>query len=317
VAIREDPPNEVPLAEDLMEALERLKAQSLARRTRKRRRSSGAFRTSSRSRSRSHERGSQSSGASLSHTDEEEGVMLIPESAAGLSIRVENWSTRQLVNMHQAREKRRRLKSSVHRSGSSKDEMLSDVVNDGADADGEKGPLSEMEEELDRDLDDGRYRASKIDWNRLDHSKVPESQPFIVEGDNQRSDSMDIGIHVRINPDGTEEFDDAESEDDDRYLGRYGSTGTGYGNSLFGMPKLGVKPKPARMPPAPTSLDAPGSDLFSGSLDGGRIRPTAMPPLKPTAMPPMMASNSSLNSISSTAVEPSLSPKPTTPGLAP
>ncbi|CAG8745008.1 11295_t:CDS:2, partial [Acaulospora colombiana] len=65
VAVREDPPNESPLAEDLVQALERLKAQSLARRTRKRKRGTGAFRASSRSRSRSHERGSQSSGASL------------------------------------------------------------------------------------------------------------------------------------------------------------------------------------------------------------------------------------------------------------
>lgn len=278
VAVREDPPNEVPLAEDLMEALERVKAQRMAasaQRVQKRRRFSGdgprSVTSSSKSRSRS---GSDSDSDDMEEL-EQEGVMLIPESAAGLCVRVENWSTRRLIRLHQSREKTRRQRERANSNPLDKKKTRDTVVE-------VQTSITEMEIELDEELDDGRY-ASGVDWNRIDHART------IIP-------VVDIPI------------DDAE--------------GGGTDNSLFlseraikgapaKAPKLGAKPAPARMPPVPSiGLDFPG---INNGLGMAGFKPTAMPPLRPTAMPPFPGreateSSASLASISSTAVEPSLTP---------
>jgi hypothetical protein len=135
----------------------------------------------------------------------------------------------------------------------------------------ERDILSDMEEELDQDLDDGRYRVSMVDWNRIDHARTV--------------------INTDLN-------DGNYDEDDSRPLSTR-NLGLGRGIEVK-MPKL--KPKPASLPPMSPILDVPGPDQY---------KPTSLPPLKPTAMPPIRPelaasglSSASLAS-SSTTIEPS------------
>jgi Calcipressin len=268
VAIREDPPNETPLAQDLVEALERLKSQKASRSRRRLRRGDG---------SRSHSVSTDGGNFSHSATDEEEdGVMLIPESAAGLSVRVEDWGTRRLVRLHQAREKSKRNRT----NSNSGDAPASKKSKNGQDDDGERqrGALSEMEEELDQELDDGRYKAPMVDWNKIDHART-RIENFILEGDNHDDD---VNIQVEM---GDENDDDDEADEEameSMFLAENDMFRSGRSITVK-MPKLGVKPKPASMPPLSLELDSPGS-LQGASVLG--FMATAMPPLKPTAMPP-------------------------------
>ncbi|KAG8765639.1 carbohydrate-binding module 1 protein [Serendipita sp. 397] len=263
VPVREDPPNEVPLAEDLMEALERVRAERSQRRRRfpdERR----VVTSSSKSRSRS-----LSDDGRSGHTEddddseelEQEGVMLIPETAAGLCVRVENWSTQKLVEMHRRREK-----------GRSQQRRRSEARGvDGAAMEEdkhEKSALSEMEDELDQELDSGRFSGPMVEWNRIDHARtIP--QPYISHGP-----EMDVSI----------EYDD-EAEAETSPSGRQIFLKSGKGG------KLGVKPKPAAMPPLPPSNEPNGGGLGASFAPIG-FAPTAMPPFKPTAMPPMQGSAS-------------------------
>lgn len=250
VPVREDPPNESPLAQDLVDALERVKAQAVSR-SRKRRRAVEDDRSPSQDRKRSHS--ASTAGSTISTDDEGHSDLLIPEGSSGLSVRVENWSTKQLMQRHQARELRRKGDKAAAEKR-------------------EHDILSQMEAELDQDLDDGRYRVSMVDWNRVDHART------IVDND----------------------FTD-DNYDDDRSQPRNIGLGLGRGTEVK-MPMLGVKPKPASLPPLPI-LDVPAPDQY---------KPTALPPLRPTAMPPT-ASSTSLASISSTTVEPSSTPRAVTP----
>lgn len=259
VAVREDPPNESPLAQDLMDALERVKAQATSR-PRKRRRAVSDDRSDNQDRKRS--RSVSTAGSALSTDEEDHSDLLIPEGASGLSVRVENWSTRQLMQRHQARELRRK----------------------GDKARAEKHALdilAQMEAELDQDLDDGRYSASVVDWNRIDHSRTVINTDFTEDGNVDQPRNLKLG--------------------------------QGRGTEVK-MPNLGPKPKPASLPPVLPVLSAPVPEQY---------KPTALPPLRPTAMPPVRpesgaatASSSSLPSISSTTVEPSLTPRIITPGPA-
>ena len=239
-----------------MDALERVKAQSKSR-SRKRRRDVNDDRSQSQDRKRSH---SSSTAGSTFTDDEEHSDLLIPEGSSGLSVRVENWSTKQLMQIHQARELRRKGEKAAA------DKREHDI-------------LSQMEEELDQDLDDGRYRVSMVDWNRVDHARTV------------------------INTD----IADGEYDEDSRQPRNIG-LGLGRGTEVL-MPKIGMKPKPASLPPPPV-LDVPGPEQY---------KPTALPPLRPTGIPPMRpnndtnASSASLTSISSTAVEPSSTPRVLTP----
>jgi len=245
VPMREDPPNDSPLAEDLVEALERLKAQSMTRRRRKRTPLEERLLSGSGSRSRS-----ISDASSITYSDEE-GVMLIPESAAGLSIRVEDWTTRRLAERHQSRDKDQR-----------------------ADSD-EREPLSEMEEDLDRELDDSIFGKDKIDWNRKDHARTVISPKDV--------DDMDVsGVEIQV-----EQVDDHEPPNP-IFLAQNQLFQSGRSVQVQ-MPKLGMKPKPASMPPLQPELDMPVSR--SGSLG---FTPTSLPPLRPTAMPPTKSDDSSL-----------------------
>jgi len=76
---REEPPNEVPLAADLQRALEQLRVQR-----------------EQEDRQREYERHCAGS-ASGDLSENEDGVLLIPESEAGVSVRVQNWSHRRRV----------------------------------------------------------------------------------------------------------------------------------------------------------------------------------------------------------------------------
>ncbi|KAG8832243.1 carbohydrate-binding module 1 protein [Serendipita sp. 399] len=147
VAVREDPPNEVPLAEDLMEALERVKAER-SRRKRRFPEDRVVVTSSSKSRSRSISDG-HSEEDDDSEELEQEGVMLIPESAVGLCVRVENWSNQRLVQLHRRRERER----SSQKRRRSNSRGVDDAVME--EEKRERSALSEMEEELDRDLNDG------------------------------------------------------------------------------------------------------------------------------------------------------------------
>ena len=72
----EEPPNEVPLAEDLQRALEQLRAR---REQEDRDREEGA------------------GGASGDMSENEDGILLIPEGEAGVCVRVQNWCHRRRV----------------------------------------------------------------------------------------------------------------------------------------------------------------------------------------------------------------------------
>jgi hypothetical protein len=259
VPVKEDPPNESPLAQDLMDALERVKAQS-ASRSRKRRRAVGDDRSQSRDRKRSHS--VSTAGSGMTTDDEEHSGLLIPEGSSGLSVRVENWSTRHLMQLHQARELRRKGEK---------------VAADKR----ERDILSEMEEELDQDLDDGRYRVSMVDWNRVDHARTVVSTDL----NNENYDTNDRRPLSTRN------------------------LGLGSGTEVK-MPTL--RPKPASLPPISPILDVPGPEQY---------KPTALPPLKPTAMPLIRpapaASSASLASFSSTTVEPSSTPTETPSPILP
>ena len=245
VPAREDPPNETPLAQDLVEALERVKAES-ASRSRKRRRAISDDRSQSRDRKRSHSVSTATSGMS---TDDEHSGLLIPEGSAGLSVRVENWSTTHLMRLDQARELRRKGEKAAA------DQRERDI-------------LSEMEEELDQDLDDGRYRVSMVDWNRVDHARTV--------------------ISTDLNDEYYEEADRVSSGARDVGLGFHRGTDTR-------MPKFGMKPKPASLPPIPM-LDVPGPDQY---------KPTVLPPMLPTAMPPVQPALADSGVALSSTVEPS------------
>lgn len=252
ISTREDPPNEIPLAEDLREALERLKAT----RTGRRRRSSRQDRfLSGRSRS-------ISTDGSVTHSGEEDGVILIPESAAGLCVRVEDWGTRRLARLHQSREKgKRRVKSK------------------GAE-EPEHGPLTDMEDDLDKELqvDEGMFGTEKVDWNRIDHLRTKP----IIFGKKDNSDS-DTDIHVEP----VEEDDDGDEENSSLYLSQNQMFSSGKSITVK-MPKKGVKPKPASMSTLPPELGLPGDG------NGLGFKPTAMPPFRPTAMPPLKSDASPL-----------------------
>ena len=69
----EEPPNEVPLAEDLQRALEHLRAQ------------------------REQEDRDRAESASGDMSENEDGILLVPEGEAGVSVRVQNWSHRRRV----------------------------------------------------------------------------------------------------------------------------------------------------------------------------------------------------------------------------
>jgi Calcipressin len=256
VPVKEDPPNESPLAQDLMDALERVKAQS-ASRSRKRRRAVSDDRSQSRDRKRSHS--VSTAGSGMTTDDDEHSGLLIPKGSSGLSVRVENWSTRHLMQMHQARELRRKGEKAAAEKR-------------------ERDLLSEMEEELDQDLDDGRYRVSMVDWNRVDHART------VVSTDLNDEDYDHRPLSTRI-------------------------LGLGSGTEVK-MPKL--KPKPASLPPISPILDVPGPEQYKPTALPP-LKPTAMPPLRPA----LAASSASQASFSSTTVEPSSTPAQTPSPILP
>ena len=81
---REEPPNEVALAEDLQRALEQLRVQR-----------EQEDRENERERERERERTRHGAGsASGDLSENEDGILLIPEGEAGVCVRVQNWSHR-------------------------------------------------------------------------------------------------------------------------------------------------------------------------------------------------------------------------------
>lgn len=271
MATREDPPNESPLAADLVEALERLKAQKAARS--RQRRFPGETHRRRASASRSPSLSTDPGSLSHSGTEEEDGVLIIPDTAAGLTVRVEDWGTKRLARLHQAREKGKR-----HRADSkSEDEppakrSKSEEAEDKSEEERQRGALSEMEEELDKELDVGRYSHPIMDWNKFDHARTRVSTSTWKANDGS---NMEIEVEM--------EGDSDDADDDDASNSRFLAQNQMFaaGKSIkVKMPKLGVKPKPASLPPVMPELDLPGQ----GSPMLG-FMPTAMPPLRPTAMP--------------------------------